>query len=227
MNKAVVYTVLLGGYGRLYEPVKYSDEIDYICFTDDQDIKSDIWKVLPHPCIDVRNKRIESRLLKMCPHRKSILWKYNVSMYTDANTILKEVPDIEEILGDSKIAVKTHNGRNNIFDEAFACRRAKLDKVELIDYQMQSYAAQGIDLSNSGLFACGTIFRRHNDPEIVFLGEEWWRHVNLYSCRDQLSFPVVYKDHPVKQYPRAEYDKLITLVTKHYIKAKEERNVGI
>lgn len=217
MNKTAIYTILLGGYGLLYTPEKYSTDVDYLCFTDDMSLESEVWSIIQHPTIQARNKRIESRLLKICPHKSAILRQYSHSMYTDANTILKEVPDIIGILGDSKISIKTHDGRNNIFDEAFACRRAKLDRVEIIDYQIRAYARQGIDIRHSGLFACGTIFREHNDPEIMKLGEEWWDHVShLYSCRDQLSFPVVYRNYPVKKYPRIEYEKLITLIKKHY-----------
>lgn len=202
--RTVIYTVLVGNYDLLLTPIKYSIDIDYICFTDNMHLKSDVWQIRKHPELPIKDNRIKSRYLKLCPHKA--LQDYDMSMYVDANMILQNAPDIPAILGNNNIAIKKHNDRDNIYRESLACRR--LDG-ENINIQMEEYKKQGVDIEHTGLYDCGVIFRKHNDPRICKLGEEWWDHLCRYSCRDQLSFPVVFANCPIKDFPRSWFDLLV------------------
>lgn len=202
--RAVIYTVLVGDYDLLLTPIKYNSDIAYICFTDNPDLKSDVWEIREHPKILIEDKKRQSRYLKLCPHK--VLQDYDMSMYVDANMILQDAPDIPAILGNSNIAIKKHNDRDNIYRESLAC--VWLDEVN-INIQMEEYKKQGVDIESTGLYDCGVIFRNHNDPQICKLGEEWWDHLCKYSRRDQLSFPVVFANYPIKDFPRSEFDLLV------------------
>jgi hypothetical protein len=204
MNKIAIYTILVGDYGVLSTPVKYSTNIDYICFTDNSNLKSDVWQFREYPILSIEDNRVKSRYLKLCPHKA--LQDYDASMYIDANMVIQEIPDILDILGDSNIVIKKHNDRDSIYRESLACMR--LDKANITN-QMEIYKKQGIDIEHTGLYDCGMIFRKHNDPAIRNLGEEWWGHLYRYSCRDQLSFPVVFANYPIKDFPRSEFDLLV------------------
>ena len=45
MNKIAVYTCITGNYDNLLEISEKSDKIDYICFTDNKNLKSASWKI--------------------------------------------------------------------------------------------------------------------------------------------------------------------------------------
>jgi len=49
MNNVCVYTCITRNYDKLLEPLVYSKNIDYICFTDDMHIESSFWNVCSMP----------------------------------------------------------------------------------------------------------------------------------------------------------------------------------
>ena len=57
-KKIIVYSVLTNGYNKLNTPKVYDPSIEYILFTDDMSLKSDVWKISP---IDFVPRNIESR----------------------------------------------------------------------------------------------------------------------------------------------------------------------
>lgn len=68
--KAVVYTCITGGYDSLKDPLVVSKDVDYICFTDNMNLISNVWHIWPIPnelklLSDVKKQRI----VKICPHR--------------------------------------------------------------------------------------------------------------------------------------------------------------
>jgi hypothetical protein len=66
----------------------------------------------------------------------------------------------------------------------------KKDDPEIMLNQVNKYKIEGYPVHN-GLAACTIILRRHNSPEIVKLGEDWWTEIKNNSKRDQLSFNYV------------------------------------
>lgn len=45
MDKLVVYTTIFGDYDDLIEPGKKYKNCDFVCFTDNENLKLDIWKI--------------------------------------------------------------------------------------------------------------------------------------------------------------------------------------
>ena len=65
MNKICIYTCIIGEYDYLITPKYIRDDIDYVCYTD-QNIKSEIWEIRSIPD-DICNldKKIQNKWIKM------------------------------------------------------------------------------------------------------------------------------------------------------------------
>ena len=77
-NKVVVYTAITANYDNLYEPQYKSDKFDYVCFTDNPDIKSNFWKIIPFPRENLDSTR-KARYVKIQPHL--FFQDYNYSVW--------------------------------------------------------------------------------------------------------------------------------------------------
>ena len=179
----IIYTVITGDKDTLNEDIN-TDGARAICFTDNKDLKSNVWEivVLPRLFLDVRR---DSRIPKMLPHIFFPDTEY--SLYLDANIILK-VPLaklIREWLQDTDIAVFGHNTRDCLFDEAQECIRLELDDKSVIEGQIERY--RGFP-RHKGLYQGGVILRRHT-PQIKRLNEMWWAEYCTGCKRDQVSLP--------------------------------------
>jgi hypothetical protein len=79
-----------------------------------------------------------------------------------------------------------HAQRNCIDDEAEAVKAMGYERAVIVDLQMACYRARGYPPAY-GLCVFSVMFRAHRDPEIRLLIEDWWRQVEVFSQRDQLS----------------------------------------
>ena len=83
-NKNVVYTCITGGYDTLTEPEFVSDGFDYVCFTDNVDLNSDVWEIRPLPKeTDSLSQVKKQRYVKLNPHL--LLSDYDISIWVDGN----------------------------------------------------------------------------------------------------------------------------------------------
>ena len=212
MNNSVIYTSIFGGYDRLRDPVVHSASIDYICFTNDSKMSSDVWQIRvldPHFPKDMTRS---ARLPKICPHR--FLGEYDYSLYIDGNMLLNVIPDVLALLEGKTIAIERHpKKRNCIYAEADACKKSHRGNPKEIDKQTDIYRNMGVP-KNVGLYVTWMIVRKHNDERLSILSEIWWEHLCSYSVRDQISFPVVFKDYPIASIPKSIRDEMVTRPTK-------------
>lgn len=195
MPESVIYTAIFGDYDSLSDPQAVNEDYDYICFTDDYKLRSDIWDIrvidLPVPNDYPRS----NRYIKINPHE--FLSEYKYSLYLDGNIILRGVPDIVKMLEDYSIATQKHPCRDCIYEEITECKRLGFGIVSELDKQAKDYRDTNFP-GHAGLWENWAIFRKHNEPSLIKLAEEWWRHIMEYSWRDQISFPVVFAGYPVK-----------------------------
>lgn len=191
MKKKVIYTCLVGGYDYLKEPEYVMDDWDYICFSNDYESPNNsIWKVRPIP-LNGYEGQVLSRYPKMQPHK--LLKEYEFSLYIDSNIIIKSdflEKRVDELIEkDEKISIASHPERNCVYEEALVCIRQGAGNLKHIKKHVELLRENDYPEKN-GLFENNIIFRNHNDPDMIKLGDEWWRfYISIPSKRDQLSLP--------------------------------------
>ena len=190
--KAVVYTCITGGYDNILEPTVVTPGVDYICFTDNPNMKSKTWKLVPIPNELLSYSKVkQQRGVKILAHR--YLSDYDISVWVDGAVIVKG--NIKEYLRtlDMKtysVFIPEHPVRKCIYKEKDACvvaKKLKGDQVELAARQMKRYRDEGFP-ENFGLVQTNVMIRRHNDQYSKELMEKWWSELKDNSHRDQLSF---------------------------------------
>lgn len=209
-SSVVVYTAIFGNYDVLIEPDKIEDGVDYVCFTDNDQIDSSVWDLrVKNP---KENPVLNNRRIKILAHE--YLDEYDVSVYIDGNIQIKDdiLPLINDYLDDVDFAVYTHTVRNSLSEEADACIAQDKASEEDINQQINYYRQQDFP-DEEGLSENRILFRRHNSVKVKAVMEAWWKEVSVRTSRDQLSLMYVlwqhdvdYKiiPHPVKEAPQFE-----------------------
>ena len=188
-RRKVVYTAITGSYDELLTLYYINDNWDYICFTDNEDLKSDFWQIRVMKDLKLDNIK-KARNYKILTH--FYLPEYQYSLWIDGN--FRIIGDIEEYIhrfskNDSMMCI-IHPGRVCIYDEAEACIKQNKDSEVVIRNQIKEYKSVKFP-KDQGLIASGILFRKHNNPEIINLMNSWWSELELHSRRDQLSFDYV------------------------------------
>lgn len=189
-NKTVIYTCITGNYETLVDPSVISEDFDYVCFTDNLKLKSNIWEIreIPEELKHLSNVK-QQRCIKICPHK--YLNEYNDSIWLDANIDIIE--DIKTFINtqcdekDKTIFIPQHPSRQCIYKEGAECIKIKKDKSDIINFQLDKYLTEGFP-ENYGLVQTGIMYRKHNELSCVEVMELWESELSKHSHRDQLSF---------------------------------------
>jgi hypothetical protein len=188
--RKAVYTFIFGDYDSLKPPTIFTPGWDYICFTDDLNLRSDVWDVrlsLPEPAdAGLEPKKLAGKHMILF-HR--YLDGYDLSLSIGAQLELNcDLDDLmrEQFHPEDDMMICRHHERDCIYDEAEICKTWGLDYPERIDAQMERYRALGYP-SHHGLYATGIIARRHDRPKLKAMCELWWNECRFGSRRDQLS----------------------------------------
>lgn len=185
-EKIVICTAITNGYDELKTPEFVDKQCDYICFTDNTEMQSDIWKIRKIPDSGLESNR-SAKQIKVLAHR--FLPEYDWSIWVDAK--FRITGDLVELLNEyavnSNFLSFMHYRRSDVFEDAEVIKQAGFEKVEIVDSMMQRYRKEGFTGENE-LLEGGVLWKKHNSPEIVRLMEAWWREITDYSRRDQLSF---------------------------------------
>lgn len=184
--RPIVYTTIFGNYDS---PKSHPDmDADFICLTDNPDLKSDYWEMEYHPEFEHHHPRIAAKYFKLlCPYD-------GVSLFIDGNIEIVS-PNILEELGafmKNGFAMYQHpSGRDCIKSEVRESLLLEKYKDLPIKEQVDYYFSQGMP-ERFGLWACGLIMRdgKHSD-----FGSKWMLENTLWTYQDQLSLPyVVWKE---------------------------------
>lgn len=187
-KNTVVYTAISGNYDDLKNPQVINKNFDYVCFTDNPKIKSDIWKIVKFTSEGLDQVR-KCREVKILPHKYFSDYKYsiwidgNIDIIDDVNELITEFI----ILKKSNLLTFKHPLRECIYEEAQTCINDKRDKKKIIIKQMIKYQEEKLP-EQIGLIESNVIIRNHNNAAVVKLMENWWEEVREHSKRDQLSF---------------------------------------
>ncbi len=194
LNRVVIYTAIMGGYDELHDPLFTDDNLTYVCFTNNENIKSDIWHV-EYIHDDKLDHMHLAKKVKLFPH---LYFKdFNTSIWVDGK--LEIQADLRsyvcEYERDKEMLCFPHYERECIYEEAGTCLfYGKGNKEELIR-QISEYYRGGYPINN-GLYEMACIVRRHNDDLVQKVMTDWYQEIERYSYRDQVSFPVAcYRNH--------------------------------
>lgn len=185
-ERMVIYTAIAGDYDNLREPSYVDPYCDYICYTDNYNLKSKIWEIRPLPDWNGDFNR-SAKQVKILPHK--FLPEYQWSIWVDGAF---------EIQGNLRALLNTyalnsyflsfmHYRRNSVYKEAEILAKAGFDDKNLIAKQIIKYKAEGYPDCNE-LIAGGVLFRKHQEDAVFRLMEAWWNEIEEYSRRDQISF---------------------------------------
>ena len=186
-GKGVVYTAITGGYDTVKEPKVVNPNWDYILFTDNPEIKSDIWQVR---LIDNEENLDSTRLarkVKIMGHK--YLEEYDYSIWIDGKLEIRG--DLEKYVMENRktepILCFSHYVNDCIYQELDLCTELKKDDVELMNKQIDKYKKEGYPEHN-GLVETGLLVREIHNTDVKKVMETWWNEVKNHSKRDQLSF---------------------------------------
>lgn len=191
MNKIVVYTAIYGNYAKLRDAIP-SKGCDFVCFTDDPNLKSDTWDVRYIEGFS-NDPRRNAKIYKILPHK--YFKEYDYSMWVDSSHVPYDAATfVSACLNKHNIAVFKHYNRKCVYQELKACIKQKKDNKYTMQAQIQKYKDEGYP-TNNGLSTCSVILRKHNDSNVIKTMEDWWGEIERHSSRDQLSFDyVIYKN---------------------------------
>jgi hypothetical protein len=185
--RRVVYTCLFG-HSELFNDFEYQrDGIDFVCFTDDPDLRSKFWKIelAPRRLLDPARA---AKKIKALPH--VYLGQYDESLYIDNTARLEVEPKrmFDEYLApaQSPLVCFRHPERDCVYDEARVVLSIGFDTPERVKPHMALYRHLGYP-AHHGLAKTTLLLRRHHDPALQRMLNTWSEQVMCHSRRDQLS----------------------------------------
>ncbi|OJF69428.1 hypothetical protein BK026_11880 [Alteromonas sp. V450] len=193
-NKRVVYTAIFGGYDDLKEPEYINEHWDYVCFTDNPNLKSSTFTIkLVKPLFE--NSTKNARMAKLLSHL--FLIGYDYSLWIDGSVKLrgKNIDEhIDTRLTSNYIALHNHVIRNCLYEEEDACSQAQKDTSDILGEQVAYYKKDGMP-EEFGLFETAEIARAQHNATVHALNANWWQQLDRFSIRDQISLPYVFWKH--------------------------------
>ncbi len=175
------------------EPTQKHDGVEYVYFVDNKDtwaykdrIEASIWDVRETPR-KYASGMLDAKWSKMHPH---LLFPGEETIWCDANYFPhRESPLLNKHHISAEVSVYHHKtSRRCLFEEAAFCLSRGVGVAADIKRQIAAYKADGMP-EQFGLFEGNVIYRK---PEASAFNEAWWKQVNTYSTRDQISMPYVF-----------------------------------
>jgi hypothetical protein len=212
--KIACITSIYGEYDNLKTPnINGLEYIDWYCFTDNNNIKSNIWKIINRP-YHIENMKKEfnnyknhynnisdinilnmmsAKYYKIMTHEIDILKKYDYYIWIDGSIFLRPtfLNNIIEIINQDNINLINfkHSVRDNVRDEVITSIEMDKYKNQEIIKQYNEYLEKGF-LDKRGLYE-NTVIIRRNNKIINNLFNKWWIHNLKYSYQDQISYPYI------------------------------------
>ena len=187
MSSTLVYTALFGRYEPLAAQIaKPEPGVDYICFTDDPELKSDFWE------IKIMNQLVPGDSTRSARWPKIAgplnVANYDRTLWIDNRIQLKERATelIPWLLGGRQIGMFTHCHRKTVLDEFHAVRHGRFDNAARIRETCNAIKRLRPEtLAEAPMWTA--IIARRSTPLIAESMQTWLAMVLRYSRRDQLS----------------------------------------
>lgn len=181
--RKVVYTAIFGGYDALREPKERLPGVQYLCFTDNPRLKSDVWTIRYSP--PEGDPLMQAKRYKVLAHK---VLDCDYSLWIDGRIELHHLNGVFDWLK-SDCAFRRHPNRSCIYVEAEHCKNIRRGDPQKIDRAISRFKAEGHP-QGFGLWYGGIILRRHK-PQTEALNTAWWKEITAGTPRDQISLPVV------------------------------------
>ena len=183
MKYAVITYIFGKNKELLREPLVIDKDIEYICVTDQKDLKSKHWKIVLDEMKNVQ-----------CIRDKMVYVKYNPFKYTDADKICvidgaleitKSLKKLFNQINDKDILIKLHTKRNNLYDELKTWISVRnMPHIALNKFQIMANKCS-IDLKNKFLIeSCVIVYS--NSKKIIDLCDEVISYMNFLGENDNL-----------------------------------------
>ena len=192
--KKLVYTVNLGKYDSL-KSIKKQYGWDYFAFVDsnisEYKNNNNNWKLISISNI-LNNLNVsevkKTRYLKLFPNL--FFSEYSMSVYIDSTFDI--VGDLNEFIlriwnNRHSIFSLEHPETPSIYDEIKNVSSLRKEKESISLKVKRKYIKEKFP-DNLGLTENCIIIRKHNNQDCIKLMETWWKEIEKYSHRDQLSF---------------------------------------
>lgn len=187
MKEFVVYTVIVGDYDEVRQPLVIDDRFDYVLFSDTHTEKRiGVWQVRSIPYETTQNYK-KARFPRLQP--EVVLPEYKAWLYHDGNIQITSYWTYDRFVelfnSDVEWAGIKHQWRNNVYEEMDWMIKAKW----VHDYDaMPWYCVLKNEryVKQDYLYETGIIFRRHTG-NVKKVNDIWWWSVDNFVRRDQFS----------------------------------------
>lgn len=198
--KICLYTAIFGDYETLKKPIKI-DGLDYICFTDNSNLKSDDWKIIYVEKNNDIPPGLEYKKIKCLSHE--YLSDYDYTIWLDANFNLTDKNYLKFLFDNfksDKVLLYKHFclagiPRDCIYQEAsYSLTIPKYSKEKLLS-QTNEYKNLHEYPEHNGLYQSGFLLRNNKDSEVIEFNKLWLKEIQRFG----------------KQYPQCQVSLPFTL----------------
>jgi hypothetical protein len=179
----IVYTAIFGGYDKLREPREKAPGVQYICFTDNRYLKSNVWQI--RYCKPSGDPLFQAKRIKVLAHE---ILDCDMSLWIDGRIELHDLNGVFDRFRHD-LALQKHTTRNCIYEEARFTKEIRRGNPARIDEAIKRYKAAGHP-TNGGLWLGGIVLRRHS-PSVTAFNNAWWHEINSGTSRDQIILPFI------------------------------------
>lgn len=179
----ICYTSIFGLYDELKPHPDHPDVTDWLCFTDNPQLRCEGWTVIveparfPHPRLAAKWRKCHP------PESETTLW-VDGSMHFNFGLIDAMTKGLTE----SDWVMWAHPDRTSIVAEAAVSATMRKYVGLPLHEQVRHYIRQG--WPDDRLWASTTMARRHT-PTVLQAGAAWFAENEHWTYQDQLSLPVI------------------------------------
>lgn len=191
MNRFAIFTACIGGYDDILQPKVVDDRFDFFLFTNEvREERIGVWHVRK---VDYSNPDMTRIARYVKTHPEELLPEYEASLWLDANIQITSPFIYERFIElyerGFEVSSIQHPERDCIYDEAFEVVRLGWEFDKLAYNWCRKICKEHYPRHN-GLIETGILFRKKSIT-IEKADELWWKCINSFSKRDQLSFNYV------------------------------------
>ena len=191
--KICVYTCITGDYDSIKEvnKINMKDKIDFICYTNNKNLKSKTWKVVYIEDKKLTNVQLARRTKILGTEE---LKQYDITVWMDGDiewdtSIIDFIDKYVDLEKYDLVGFK-HHRRNSVAEEILACYElGKIPSEEAL--KIQDFYKKTDFKDDIGLIETTLLFRNFNNSTLQKAMKKWFDFIINLTHRDQLSFNYV------------------------------------